>query len=77
MSLANFISFAHDMEQYKYDPTVSQDILEYQYLLNELVNMDMNNENFGPLVEYLEGLKSEIDSIINNRIINEDSKKTL
>ena len=67
MSFANFISFAKSFAQYRNDSTISQDILEYNILLAELMNMDINDDNFKPLVEYLEGLKNEIDSIIFNK----------
>ena len=57
--------------------SIGYNVFEYFSILYELKKMDVTNKDFMPLLEYLDGLRSEIYSILINKQMMEECKKTL
>ena len=72
MSINKYVIFGKYLERFSNVEQISQDIFEYNIVLNEMLNTDVHDENFNSLVEYLDSIKEELYSFIINSYINKE-----
>lgn len=77
MSINKYILFGNYLKRFYNVEQISQDILEYNLVLCEILNMDVHNSDFVSLVEYLDSIKNELYSFIINSYVNKEKMTSL